>query len=354
MKPQSGQESHSVQDFRFYGTGRDLFHIFVSNLLFTLLTLGVYYFWAKTRTRLYLWGQSEFADDRFAYHGTGKELLFGWMKILLVFGGLVGVSILLFSYLDPVTAELADTGLTYLWLMVFIPLARIGTMRYRLSRLSWRGIRFSFRSRFAQFFKVWLPGILLTGLTLGLHYPHYHWKIRRFQVDHSFFGSKPFTFDNTDGAPLWQPFRRAYLTTLALQAAVILWLMFGPYETPVERVVFVSAVAAGLGLVLFRWLEYLASRRRFYWEHTRLGNARFRSTVAARDLFRLYTVNVLFVAVTLGLASPWVKTRIRRYDLEHLFLEGPLDLEEVFQEAQVAGASGEELAGFLDLDTLEI
>jgi len=55
-------------------------------VLFTLGTLGVYYFWAKTRTRRFLFSQTEFAGDRFAYHGTGRELLIGTLKALLVFG----------------------------------------------------------------------------------------------------------------------------------------------------------------------------------------------------------------------------------------------------------------------------
>ena len=38
----------------FHGTGGTLFGIHVVNVLFTVLTLGIYYFWGKTRIRRYL------------------------------------------------------------------------------------------------------------------------------------------------------------------------------------------------------------------------------------------------------------------------------------------------------------
>src|SRR6185295_18297795 len=64
----------------FHGTGGTLFGIHVVNVLFTVLTLGVYYFWGKTRIRRYLFGASAFEEDRFAYHGTAQELLLGFAK----------------------------------------------------------------------------------------------------------------------------------------------------------------------------------------------------------------------------------------------------------------------------------
>ena len=51
----------------------------VTNVLLILLTLGVYhYFWAKTlHAAVYVLGETELEGDRFAYHGTGRELLVG-------------------------------------------------------------------------------------------------------------------------------------------------------------------------------------------------------------------------------------------------------------------------------------
>src|SRR5262247_2823684 len=71
-EPPAGEPEASWRP-AFLGSGGTLLGIHVVNVLLTLSTLGVYYFWAKTRVRRYLFSESEFAADRFAYHGTGRE-----------------------------------------------------------------------------------------------------------------------------------------------------------------------------------------------------------------------------------------------------------------------------------------
>ena len=69
----------------FRGSGAALFGIHVINALLILVTAGIYFFWAKVRVRSYLWSESEFEGDRFAYHGTGRELITGFAKAVLFF-----------------------------------------------------------------------------------------------------------------------------------------------------------------------------------------------------------------------------------------------------------------------------
>jgi len=71
----------------FHGTGGGLFKIMLINWILTLLTLGIYSFWGKTKVRRYLCEQSSFAGDRFYYHGTGGELFKG----ALIFGAIFGL-----------------------------------------------------------------------------------------------------------------------------------------------------------------------------------------------------------------------------------------------------------------------
>src|SRR3974377_559745 len=65
----------------FHGSGGSLFGIHLVNTFLTIITLGIYYFWAKVRVRRYLLSESEFEGDRFAYHGTGQELFIGFLKM---------------------------------------------------------------------------------------------------------------------------------------------------------------------------------------------------------------------------------------------------------------------------------
>ncbi|MDP3937431.1 MAG: DUF898 family protein, partial [Deltaproteobacteria bacterium] len=60
--------------------------------------------------------------------------------------------------------------------------------------------------------------------------------------------------------------------------------------------------------------------------------------------------NALLLLVTLGLAYSWVQVRNARFHADRLSINGPLDLARIQQEAQSASATGDELAGFFDLD----
>ncbi len=70
----------------FHGSGGTLFGIYVVNILLTIVTFGFYRFWGKVKIRRFMLSQTGFEGDRFAYHGTGKELLHGFAKAVLFVG----------------------------------------------------------------------------------------------------------------------------------------------------------------------------------------------------------------------------------------------------------------------------
>ena len=300
--------------FSFHGSGRALLGIYVVNILLTILTVGFYTFWGKVRVRSYLLGQAEFEGDRFAYHGTGKELFVGFLKAMLIFG----IPIALLN-LGPelmklgVVAKTVAAFLFYGIVVLFIPFAMVAARRYRLSRTSWRGIRFSFRGQTWNFIKLFLGGLILTVLTLGLYYPLFATRQRGFFIGNSYLGNQRFHFDG-NGRELFGPYLLALLLTLPT-----------------------------LGLY---WFWYLARKQRFFWGHTTFSPARFRCTVTGRSLMNLYGGNLLIMLVTLGLGWPWVMVRKVRFIFNYLLLEGPLDLVRIQQEAQAASATGETLADF--------
>jgi uncharacterized membrane protein YjgN (DUF898 family) len=337
-----------IRRLYFHGTGGTLFGIHVVNILLTLITLGIYYFWAKVRVRAYLLGQTEFLSDRFAFHGTGKEILVGWLKAALVFGlpaVLLGVGPELVGAGPPV--QVAAQLLLTMLVIVFIPVAVVGARRYRLSRTSWRGIRFSFRGRARDFVRLFLAGAFLSAITLGLYYPVFEARRHRFLVDHSCFGNRRFGFDGR-GQDL---FGLYLVATLVLVGVLGLYaVLFGIWVPLVTLRPELAALPAlvGLGLVGGVWSWFSAKKQRYLWDHTTFEAARFHSTVTGRTLFGLRLGNLALLVLTLGLAWPWVTVRNARVALRYLTLEGPLDLETIQQEAQLPSATGEALAGFLD------
>ncbi len=316
-RPASGAETPG-QSRRpsFHGTGWSLFGIHIVNTFLTIITLGIYYFWGKVKVRSYLLSQSEFEGDRFAYHGTGKELLIGFLKALVAFGiPLVLLGILRDMMIGMPVIRAVLALLTYLIILTLIPFATVGARRYRLSRTSWRQIRFSFRGHAVDFIKLFVWGSLLTTVTLGIYYPFFDTRRQGFLVSHSYFGNQRFDFDGS-GRDLFRGFLLAIL-------------LFFPT----------------LGL---SWVWYLAKKQRYFWQHTTFATARFHSTVTGGRLFLLMAGNLLLVLVTFGLGWPWVMVRNVRFALRYVTVEGPLDLATIQQEAQSASATGEALAGFLD------
>jgi uncharacterized membrane protein YjgN (DUF898 family) len=303
---------------RFMGTGAALFGIHVVNVLLTLLTLGVYFFWAKVKVRAYLFSETDFEGDRFAYHGTGREMFVGFLKALVFFF----IPITLLSMVpELVGASLpvryATNLLSYLLASFFVPMAMIGARRYRLSRTSWRGIRFSLRAQTWDFVRLWSWNTFLVAFTLGLYYPIYIMRRQDFLTRHMWFGSQRFGFDGR-GRDLFWPFL----------GMIVLF----PFT---------------LGL---SWFGFAAKKARYFAAHTTFGTARFESSVRALPLAWLTLSNLLGLVFTLGLAWPWLSVRSLRFAYANLSLEGPLALETVTQQAQTVTATGEGLAGFLDAD----
>jgi uncharacterized membrane protein YjgN (DUF898 family) len=319
LPPPAGASAPAVsRRLVFHGSGPGLFGIQAVNALLTLLTLGVFYFWGKTRVRRYLSGETELDGDRFAYHGTGRELLGGFARGLAVFFIPIALcSILPELYQAPAEVKAALRRLLWLVGLLLVPVAMVGARRYRLSRTSWRGIRFSFRGRLREFVGMFVVGTILTSLTLGLYYPLFITQRQAFMIGNAYFGSRKFDFDGR-GRDLLGPF-------------VAMLLLFLPT----------------LGL---SWFWFSARRHRYFTDHTRFGLTRFRSTVTGGPLAWLQVTNVVAIVLTLGLAWPWTVVRGLRFTFENVWLDGPLDVADVHQDARAASATGEGLAGLLDAD----
>ena len=308
--------SSQTRRFDFAGNGGSLFGISLVNILLTLVTCGIYMFWAKVRVRRYLFSQTEFAGDRFSYHGTGPELFRGFLKAALVFGIPYACLAMGPQFLG-MEAQLQVTGrlLAGALFVLFIPVATVGARRYRLTRTSWRGIRCSFVGSAWQYVKLYLTGATLNVITLGTYYPFFDTRRQAFLISHSCVGHQSFQFDGK-GYDLVKDFCLAVL------------LM--PFT---------------LGL---NWFWYSAKRQQYYWEHTSLAESRFTFTGTGGELCHLKLVNFVLLVSTLGFAWPWTTIRNARFVLDHLTFTGPADLDTLTQALQSASPTGEGLDGFLD------
>jgi uncharacterized membrane protein YjgN (DUF898 family) len=304
---------------QFRGAAGELWGIILVNAVLSLFTVGIYRFWGRTRIRRYLWGRTEYLGDAVEYTGTGGELFVGFLIIFflvllpisIVFAVLAGF----LEALDPGLSTTIQFALQ-VFLVYLIGIALYRARRYRLSRSTWRGIRFA-QSGSSLRYGLLFFGYLVSGvLTLGLVLPFWHVKRWSFHWNNSWFGDRPFSFDGAVG-PLYPPF-------------LIAWLLFLP--------------TMGLSYAWYkaRLFGHLA-------QNTRYEGQEFAFTVTPGRLIGYAALNILLVWVTLGLAYPIAQMRAVRLMTEHLQLPQEVDFEAIAQSAAERPEIGEGLADAFDV-----
>ena len=190
----------------YIGTGRDVFWLVLKTGLLTLLTLGIYRFWAKTRVRRYIWSSTKIDGDGFEYTGTGLEKFLGFLVALVVLAVYLGILQILFSFAgfsllpsgvfeDNEADMMAQVALTYATLLAVLPLMLFATYRsrrYMMARTRWRGIRMGMAAGAWGYTWRALGLMFLQIITLGLLTPLVTFKLHKFMTDRTYFGDTQF------------------------------------------------------------------------------------------------------------------------------------------------------------------
>jgi uncharacterized membrane protein YjgN (DUF898 family) len=77
----SSKELNINNHLVFTGNGGKFFGIWAVNIILTIITLGLYYPWAKIAIRKYIWNETSLKNDRFVFHGKGIEIFKGFLII---------------------------------------------------------------------------------------------------------------------------------------------------------------------------------------------------------------------------------------------------------------------------------
>ena len=116
----------------FLGNGMELFKIQIINFILNVVTLGLFYPWAKARKLQYIYSNTTFEEHPFAFTGTGKEMFKGFIKAILFFIAAYAIFLFLVYLQMPVWAIL----FLYLFLFLIIPLAIHGSYKYRMAKIN--------------------------------------------------------------------------------------------------------------------------------------------------------------------------------------------------------------------------
>lgn len=349
----------------------ELFKIHLTNLLFTLLTLGIYRFWAKTRMRRYLWSHVEIEGDRLEYTGTAKELLFGFLIIVavLIIPVLIVPEIIgLVATLSPETQS-AVAGVQGLIIFFLIPIAIFRARRYRLTRTRWRGIRggqtgSSLAYGWTSFF--WS---ILNVVTLGLAIPYTRTYLARYRTKHTWFGNRSMGLE-AKGRRLYPALFVSFLLYFAVLAVILALavaiffpafrpmfhggmpnpeeIIVSPGTSPVLIVIFVLTVV----LFTFPALWYAATEVRYFASCLNFMNLGFElDTGRWRYVWFVWT-NQLMASLSLGLLLPVVYKRYVDFYAERFRYAGSFSEHELNQSELGAPERGEGLADAFDVGGL--
>ena len=211
----------TTQRLAFKGKGGDLFVVLIVNMLLTFITLGLYYPWAKARKLSWYYEHTELDGHPFHFHGTGSEMFRGFIKaialLLLIYGTyIVGV------LTKEVTIVLVGILVMFVGLLAFIPLVIHGSLRYRSSRSSWRGIHFGYRGQLRELYRICLRDGLLTLITLGIYASWFTINVRRYTLSHMRYGSSSYAYKG-DGTEYFLLNLKGYFLTLFTLGIYAFW-----------------------------------------------------------------------------------------------------------------------------------
>jgi uncharacterized membrane protein YjgN (DUF898 family) len=255
-KQPAGEEPGSA--FTFTGTWREFLPIALTNLLLTIVTLGVYRFWAKARERRYLWSRTQFIDDHLEWTGTGTEMFIGFLIVMAV---LIPIGLFFqFGFTAMVmrgeeSAAILIGLAIYIGIFYLIGVGQFRALRYRLSRTWWHGIRGGSEDGGWHYGWSYLWKTVVGWAAAGMMVPWSMTSLWNERWNQMSFGQIEFRA-NAEIGNLIVRWLLIYLSPfigmlLMGVAALIAWGLFGSdmFTNPTE-----AQAAMGIGFVFLPWL----------------------------------------------------------------------------------------------------
>jgi uncharacterized membrane protein YjgN (DUF898 family) len=365
---------------QFTGSGSEYFRIWIVNLLLTLVTLGLYYPWAKVRRLRYFFGNTLVDGDPLDFHGNPKTMLRGYLLVVLMFA--------LYSLAGKLSAT---AGLAaFVLLMVLWPALWKSSLQFRMANTSWRGLRFAFHGSlggaYGAVLPFFLPGLVGVGAALMLGDPTkpqpwylylmmwimlaivavgpwLFWRLKKYQHDNYGLAHWQTEFQGGPGAfyLLGLKVLGMFLPIMFLFGAffgIMIYLMapHGPQAKgapPPEFMAYSFLAYAAFWLVLLALFKpySVARTQNLVWSRTGGTAVEFSSALRFRSLLWLSIKNWLMMVITLGLYWPFAAVATTRMRLEAVHASARHNPETLAAEAgagegEAAGDAAGDMFGF--------
>ncbi|MES2696326.1 MAG: YjgN family protein [Verrucomicrobiota bacterium] len=327
----------------FHGRTEEYFRIWIVNTLLTLLTLGVFFSWAKVRKRRYVRGSTELMGHRFDYRASPIRLLIGHAVVLSL---MLGYSLF---------------GVVYPWIrfgvigiaLVLLPWIVVRSLSFNAHNTVYRGLRFRFHRSLSAAVKVYLLEPVLIVLSLGFYYPGWQRSKRAYTVNNHRFGDAYFRFAAPAGRFYFAYFFGGLIifgAALVGGGIVSIMSMMGTSQLPGVMQMAPFFVLYAFGFFLSK--QYVFARLfNHVWNHTRLDEHRFQASLQTGRWLGLQLTNLGAILVTAGMLYPWAMIRSQRYIASCLVFipAGPVDTIQKLG-GSTGSATGDMAAEFIGID----
>ncbi len=235
-----------------------------------------------------------------------------------------------------------------LWIPLLVggPWLLVRSLAFNAYNTAYRNVRF----RFEGTYKACLKVVLVYGwlVLFGILYPYFKHRLIRFVAENHRYGTTRF-----EVADFKKPFIGAYANAYGLGfvlIAALFGLGFAAMRTK-SPLLFPGGVVLFYGGLFLLFAYVRARTTNAIWNAMRIGPLSFESALRARDMIWLYFSNLLAIAFTLGLATPWAVVRAMRYRASKTTVVASGRLDGFAQaEAQQVSVAGEEVAELFDID----
>lgn len=357
MSPSFTKENRETHAFTFYGKGSSFFIICLVNVILSMITCGIFLPWAFVRSRRYLYESMELNGARFNYHASGGSIFISWLVISIIIAALCFIELAITHSAEVVFAP---------WVcMLFYPFMMVKSLSYHAAMTTLNNVRFGFQ---CSMLRVWwvMMGIpivtilLLLGLfngyvrligppssidavitlivccvVLGLiviavvNGIVYRYWIELFAKNASFGINK---------------FNLNIKTSKCIIISIISMVILIPFILVISRIIITSfhrllsgSLDGYMGMFTLVYLLYIvgillasayvfSALRNYAFNNLILGDdIRFHSSLTFFGIATNLLLLTFGSLITLGLAYPWLKIRLIRYQANHTSVSGSLN-----------------------------
>ncbi|MGL4574916.1 MAG: YjgN family protein [Burkholderiaceae bacterium] len=357
--------------FKFSGDGAEYFRIWLTNMAFTVMSLGLYSAWAKVRRLEYVYRNTRLADAHFMYDAQPFAILRGRLIAAVLF--------VIYYFYTELPAWIALVVLALL--ACAFPYLMWSGLRFKANRARHRGLRFIFSGSLSEAYQMYLPLIAVIvgptavalatvgsvweegataligfgSLVMFVFLPWVHARLRRWITNHTWYGQSKFSID----VPT-RKFYGLYIKTIfvaigvgivATSAGGLLYslasMLIAGRPAPLNFAVFLISAGLTYSVVV---PFFVAKLQNLTWQATRLEGVGFDCRLSAGALIWLTIKNLFLILVTLGLWRPFGWIRVMKMRIESVAWLGSAALLAAHQTQTKGSTAGSEAADFFGAD----